>query len=909
VRAVSGGVLEAGPGQIASLSFRVASSSSGDVEFIESLSLPKDWQPIIPLGVFTLRPAEVQSRIIAFAIPTSAAAGRYEISYSVRGQSDYGIQDVETVAVTVAPLSKLAIMPEEKPEAVIAGREYHVELRFVNQGNAAAAIGTQVASDRDYPAQLDLKEFTLDAGRDQVVTLSVGTDRNERQMRQHTVEVRALDAQSGKLLAGVAITVNVIPRVSGSPDLYHRLPAQVCLRAMGGGSANGWQTEISGAGSLDEAGTRKVDFLFRGPDAHDDGVFGMRDESRLNYRTGRMELALGDQSYGFSPLTEYYRYGRGTGFGINGRGGLGFGAYYLGSRWELPRETEVGAYVKQSLKDNWLRLNLLRKSRDAGATANAQALDAVLWSLEGCAHPAHHMSLSAEYGRSNYDDAGPVTDDAYRVELEAGARNRYQVSKIHAGPDYQGYYHDCDYTTGAVVVPVGAGTEARASYGRWEQNLDLRPDQTTAPRESLVQFALSRTLLSRWSLSAGYEAFRSRDPIQPATDSSEGALRLAAARTSERSNFSLELHVGRERQTSPDRTHDILRVSALGAYRPSPGACFTLYGSLGGGEVQASRLLGFANNIGATVTLQARDDVQVRFGYMKYGFNSDNQAANSVIDGEVTYGRPDDAAVTLRVLRNSQSLGGRDETSYLLSYTFRFGIPVSRRKSIGAIDGAVYYEANGARTPVADAIVTVDGAGAATGRNGRFSLNSLAPAAYLVRVDRASIGPDQVTKDKCPILVQVKGGETTQLDIALVQGASVTGRVATAAPAANDSASGNAPTHGNAPYIAGEPLSATGPGEGVGLPNVLVELTSGDEVVRRVTDQSGGFQFEALRPGKWRLHVYDYNLPAFHYLEQSEMDLELKAGEHQQVAVRVLPRVRRIRMIEGGNAELSIERR
>jgi hypothetical protein len=518
------------------------------------------------------------------------------------------------------------------------------------------------------------------------------------------------------------------------------------------------------------------------------------------------------------------------------------------------------------------------------------------------------MSLSAEYGRSNYDDAGTVTDDAYRIELEGGAGTRYQLSKIHAGPDYQGYYHDCDYTTGAVVVPVGAGTEARASYGRWEQNLDQRPNQPTAPRENLVQFALSRTLLSRWSLSAGYEAFWNRDLIQPAGDSSERMLRLAAGRSSERSNFNLELHVGKQSQGSPDRTHDLLCVSGFGAYRPSPGTCFTLYGSLGSGEARASRLVGFANNIGATVTLQARDDVRVRLGYMKYGFSSDNQAANSVIDGEVIYGRPDDAAVTLRVLRNSQSLSGRDETSYLLSYSFRFGIPVSRRKSIGGIAGAVYYEANGARTPIADAIVTVDGAGAATGRNGRFGLNSLAPGAYLVRVDRTSIRPDQVTKDKCPILVQVKGGETTQLDIALVQGALLTGRVATAAPAASDSTSGNAPTHGSAPYIAGEPLSATGPGPGVGLPNVLVELTSGDEIVRSVSDQSGGFQFEGLRPGKWRLHVYDYNLPAFHYLEQSEMDLELTAGEHKQVAVRVLPRVRRIKMIEGGNAELSTER-
>jgi hypothetical protein len=91
------------------------------------------------------------------------------------------------------------------------------------------------------------------------------------------------------------------------------------------------------------------------------------------------------------------------------------------------------------------------------------------------------------------------------------------------------------------------------------------------------------------------------------------------------------------------------------------------------------------------------------------------------------------------------------------------------------------------------------------------------------------------------------------------------------------------------------------------LPNVLVELTSGDDVLRTVTDQNGSFLFEALRPGRWRLHVYDYNLPAFHYLEKNEADLELTAGESKRMLIRALPRLRRIKMIDDGKAELSIQ--
>jgi len=907
VRAVSGGLPEAAPGQVVSLSLRVTSNTASDQELIESLTLPTDWQAIIPLGVFTLHPAETQVRIVAFSLPNTAAAARYEVTYSVRSQSDYGVQDAEAVAVTVMRLSKLAILPEEKPEAVIAGQEYRVKLRFVNQGNAGVAIRPQVTSDRDYPAELDANEFALDAGRDRVATLSVKTDRNEKRMRQHTVEVRALDAGSGKLQAAVAITVNVVPRISGSPDLYHRLPVHLTLRATGGGGTAGLQPELSGSGTLDEAGNHKLEFLFSGPDTHDAGVFGRRDEYRLNYRTSDLDLLLGDQGYGLSPLTERFRYGRGTAVDAGASHDLGFGAYYLQSRWEWPPEEQVGAYVKKSFRDNWLKVNALHKER--GATENGPGLDGVLWSLEGELHPADALSLSAEYGRSNFQDRRSVSDDAYRVEVEGGrGESRYELSKIHAGPDYQGYYRDCDQTSGAVVFPVGRGTEARAAYTHWEQNLEQRPDQATAPRERLVQLNVSRRLESRWYLSVGYDDFRGRDSTRLAPcDYEERVLQVSAGRSSDTYNWHLELRGGRREDALAHRSDELRCLSVFAAYRPSPRGSFTLYGSAGDSNARASRLLGFGNNLGATATLQARDDLRVRFGYVRYGFNSDNRAANSMIDAEATYGQPDAAAWTFRVLRNSQLASARDETSYLLSYTVPFGIPVSRKKSVGAISGAVYYEANGTRTPIADAIVTVDGAGAATGRNGRFGLNGLAPGAYFLRLDKASIGPDRVTKDKCPVLAQVKGGETTQLDVAVVQGASVTGQVVTAGPAGNDSLNGSAPTEGSGRYIAGEPLNGTGPGQGAGLPNVLVELTSGDDVLRTVTDQNGSFLFEALRPGRWRLHVYDYNLPAFHYLEKNEADLELTAGESKRMLIRALPRLRRIKMIDDGKAELSIQ--
>jgi hypothetical protein len=914
VRAVGAGLLQSLPGQIISLSFQVANRTDRDQELLESLQLPADWQAIIPAAVFTLAPQELQVRIIAFSVPASAAAGRYEITYSVRSRSDYGIQDADTAAVIVLPLSKLSILPEEKPDVVIAGDEYHVKLRLVNQGNAPTPLRLAVTADSNYPAQVDVADLVLPAGSNRAVTLTGTTDRNERRMDQRSIQVKALDPKSGEIKAAVAVSFQIVPRVTGGTDLRHTLPVRLSLRATGGHGGMRLQPEVSGSGALDEASTNKVDFLFRGPDAHENGLLGRRDESWLNYFTPNLDLLLGDQSYGLSLLTERYRYGRGIGLDTAAHG-LGFGTYYLRSRWEWPPEQQIAAYVKRSFGGDWVKLNVLNRER--GGTDTAPPLDAAIWSLEGAAHLTHDIGLSAEYGRSNHDDGARASDDAYRMELEVnrGAR-RYQFSKLRAGPSYQGYYRDCESTSGTVILPLGSRTQGQVSYERWEQNLDRRPQEATAPRQRLIQANVSRNLKSNWYFSLDYEDFRCEDLLLPtASDHEEHAWGLSVGHTAEAHSLRLELRAGDQHDAAAQSADQLERLSLYANYRPSPRRSFTIYGSLGNSEVQESRLLGFSNNIGVSVNWQPKDDVLFRLGYLRYGFDSDNRKADGVIDSETAYVLRDNSTVTFRVLRHSQALGDQGETSYLLSYTIPFQIPVSRKKSVGAISGAVHYVRNDTRTPIANAIVTVEGAGAATDRNGRFGLGPLAPGRYLLSVDRTSIGPDRVTAEAFPRPVLVTGGETAQIEIPVVDAARVSGRVLVVpADQPSGGVAGAAPRAG-ALVLPADGLAGPGGSQGVevgapqGLENVLVELTSGEEVARRATGADGAFVFEGVRPGKWRLLVYDYNLPAFHYLETPALDLDLTAGESKDVLVRVLPRVRHIKMIEDGNADLAVERR
>ncbi len=51
---------------------------------------------------------------------------------------------------------------------------------------------------------------------------------------------------------------------------------------------------------------------------------------------------------------------------------------------------------------------------------------------------------------------------------------------------------------------------------------------------------------------------------------------------------------------------------------------------------------------------------------------------------------------------------------------------------------------------------------------------------------------------------------------------------------------------------------------------VLVELARDDEVIRMMSDEEGKFIFMNVRPGMWKFRAYDYNLPAYHYIQNPE---------------------------------------
>jgi len=899
-RLLSAAPVNAVPGAVVTISFRVTNTRARAEEYVEALSLPPGWQSIMPSGTFSLQPGEAVARVVSFVVPRTAAAGDVDLGYAVESRRDPSIRDSATVALTVAAVGKLALLVCQTPPRVVAGTEYEALLQVLNQGNSPRDVRLSAISGDEFPVRLDPGDIPLAPGGGATVRVIVTTKKTVAHRFTHVVQVTAKPVSGGKPEeeASATIMVEVTPESTKRVDPHHYLPVKLTTTAHTGSGGSAAQVELSGHGTLSDQGEAEVEFLFRGPDTTGTGYFGSRSEYWLNYAARDLTVSLGDQARTLSPLTDYGSYGRGVGFAVRpaGAGGMELGAYEMASRWTQPAEQSVGAYASAAVGDRAkLKLNLLQ--RTGSDPREAAKLREGVWSVEADATPCDALHISAEYAMSRLQgSAAAGSDAAYRIDLDGqvGRGTHYAASQIHAGPAFRGGYRDVDLVSTSVSVALGPKTLTHASYRTAQQNLALDATQLSAPDEQLLSLGVQHRVSERWTTGLDYEATSYRDRLPTASyDRQEQSLRLTAGCAARTYSAQAALRLGQQRDRQAAQTHAVQDVTLSGSYRPAAGKVFTLYAAFGSDRLPDARLLGGGTNLGASALWEVGDRLGFRLNCIAYAGQGPAQQASF----SVTYGRPTEPNWALEVWQAGPSAGQRGDLELMVSYSRPLMVPIGRKRRIGGIQGIVRDVAEPGSPGKPGVVVSVGGTAAATDRSGRFALADLPPGKYGLSVDADSIGLDRVPNVRLPIEVEVAAGRVSEVEIPITLAARLAGRVAVVTEGAP-----KLPADSEDAYVTGGPEEGGNATAGAGLAGVVIELASGEEVQRRVTDSGGRFAFERLRPGRWHLKVYESGLPPFHALENPEADLELSPGQKQEIAINVRPVQRRIRMTDDGDS-------
>jgi len=535
--------------------------------------------------------------------------------------------------------------------------------------------------------------------------------------------------------------------------------------------------EYSGSGSLDEGGTRKVDFLFRGPDVKDRSVYGTRDVLSLNYSGKNLSLLLGDRLYSISPLAERLTYGRGAETSFHS-GGLEIGSFYMETRWDEPKEKEIGAYARYKLNDKLnIKLNFLNKRKDASLSISAY--EANIYTIQTIIEPSSTFNLGLEYGHSFNKRESESEDLAHRVTLDGEVSKRvwYTFENTYAGSTFLGYYNDVLYSNGTVAVSIYRNLRGNFSYRIYENNLDLDPVKSIAPREQSYRGVLSYPFAFGTSVSLDYEVLSRKDELSPAQfDYDENIWRLGLGQSFNK--FSLQTYtemVTFQNKLISDTDKTLERYRIYAYFHPSAKQSYSLFTRIGHNSFTGDPVR--TTSIGASASFQVKNILSMGLSYQKNNLNNEKLPQQDYFISTIDFKLPNNHFVSLKVRWFKFEYIDKEDYSFFAAYTIPINISAMKKKSFGVIKGRVINRDEAGIHPLQDIVLTVDGLSTVTNQRGEFIFPSLKPGTYSLKVDQKSMGLKKITTEPIPISIEVQGGEITFREIGVSTTCQVSGRV------------------------------------------------------------------------------------------------------------------------------------
>jgi hypothetical protein len=888
VRSPSAKLLETAPGRIVTASVVVANRGTEADEIIERLTLPPGCQKVAPPDLpFRLEAGGQIVRVLAVLVPANMPAGRFDLHYAAQSRRDPSSSGSVDLAVQVTPVDNLELVVEPRPDVVLAGDVYPVKVRVRNHGNSRISVQLTHRSSLGFAVSADAAAFALEAGGSREIVCSVKTDKAFPKHTRHAVtfDVTATSTSGKTLTASQASVVEIIPLVSGNRDPFHYLPMQLRLMTLAEtGHDAQFQAELSGAGSLDEAGKHRVDFLFRGPDVQNASLFGERDEYGASYHGEHWDIDLGDRVYSLSPLTEKRSLGRGAGVTWH-EGRTTAGGFYMSTRYRRQNSDELGAFVRRDITERFsLQGNFLRKT--GGDLFSARALPQNIISLESHYRLRKLLDLRLEAGTSRSDEG--VMGYAYRAEAhgELSGRLSYAIEHAHAGPDFHGYYSDTDTTYASVSKPITPKFRMHASFNRYAGNLALNDVRSSVVnRENSWNTGLNYSLTKATELSLEWQHVKRADILEPAAyDFTSDAARIGASHNFGKLQMQSFLDLGTLDNSITGESGQFQRYNVTANWHPTARQTYSVFGSYGPSAFTGSTDKSLS--AGVSARWQVRDNLDANLSYARNQYDGLIGREQDQALASVRYQFEDKSSLSVvgrwsRAATKEATADATNEAAVMVTYSIPLSLPVSRKRSIGVLQGRLCDATNGAGLP--RVVLQVGEQFAVTDDAGCFEFPSLKPGACELRVVQDSLGARMVMATTLPMKLRIRPAETTRVEIAATPACSVSVRVMR-----YEFAGGNSPT------ASGELREAAGQAA------ATIEITNGRDIWRVQTDRTGCASFDRLPAGRWNLRVASSDLPALHTIENPERMLTLKPGEIQQVALRVLPQRRTLRLLDQG---------
>lgn len=881
IRTESSTFLETKPKEVLTLAFQVANLTARKRELVEEIELPEGWKLIIQGSPFLMEAKEGEVRLLSFFVPMKVLVGDYKVIYRVKDINDTFVNSTREIQVKVLPVLKIEIIPQDVRLYVVAGEAYETDFKVINQSNTGAQIVLKASNRGNFPIQLEENEIYLEVGEAKIVKVRIETGEDLTKLLDNFLRLKVnVENFGGEILefSGRSNT-QIIPRISGVKDKYHRLPSVLKLK---GGYNTGFHMEFSGKGTLDEEGKNEIDFLFKKPDILE-GETSDDDEEEVNYYVSlkgeKGELYLGDYSFKLSPLTESNLSAEGI-KGIWKNEKISAGGYYLNTK-DTQKEEWAAFLAGYPFDENWeFKLNCLHK--EVYGEEGLEKDD--IWSIETKVNIFKDTFMELEYARGeNESESG----QAWRgmISGRIGALG-YSFDILHADPYYPGCVRDTNSKGAAFILPLSERLSVKLSFRDKKKILNLELNEDDAPWEQSMGITLSYKL-EKGNMSIFYEDSIRKDIFSPSTsEESKDLLRLTFQQNLGKVDLYAFYEISTERDNLTGQSEKLNKFTLSTSYSPNPEWKYSLHYF---NEFDQLINSGIKSEIKLDIRHQLKRGSSLDFSWKaNIGEEIDiNHQLNLKIQHKFPKGDIIELGGGYSFSGNSFDEGS---ASLTVSYQIPLSIPVSLKKNIGVVKGRVYDAEDPNLSGLEKVILTMSGMATVTDKKGYFIFRALEAGDYYLGIDYRSIGQDKITTMKMPLEITVQQGEETEINLGVTRKVLLKGRI----------------VRFDFPESSLMQEESQWEEKG-GMNNILLEMRSDGEIRRCLSDNKGYFIFNDLRPGKWTFEILNGDLPRRHYVEDYTKEFEFKPGEEKEISLRVLPKKRTIIMIEEATEVIKLE--
>ena len=875
--------IKASPKDVISKSCRLRNPYIENAAYRMIVELPDGWSLVMGDGKVALAPQQSVLRVVSFRIPSNASSGTYNARIVLESDETSDILDSTNMEITVLPTPQIELMQLGiVKNQLIAGEKVKFEISVSNTGNVPLDVTFDSQISDPGKVQTKPSPMRLEKEETAIIPVEVGFADNIVKVENvtHSFRVKAFCDGYRELTVEKSLTnsFTIFPTSSGKVDEYVRLPGELSFRANVENrdkARSGGQIELKFEGSLDEEETKGVDVLYCGPSPDKNLVFFTKDETaHIAYNTENFGIFLGDGFYDLTPMIDSSRSGRGveidTDFDV-----LSFDAYYARSSKGSTLEKALGAELIIPIdENNEISINLL--DTDVNESGSSVLKDKTIWGIRGQFGKKDESNIDIEYargGNSNDPDKGEaIRIDGRLQDKDFNLRFRH----IDSEPNFPGNYRDQKYDEIAAQVPLGNDFDINGSWRRQRRNLDGGLLDWSKFDERNISVGANYNVPGMANISLDYIDKINRDVSEtPRFDNMERFWRLAVSLNVGNVTLGGRWELGDNEDRLRDAT--ILHISQLGmlSWKVSDDLFISGYANyLRGDSMDINRPstirtgLNFNFDLNQSTMLSSgfACDVQ-RHSYRRWN-----------IPVTFRHSFPNGDQLEIRGRHTIRSRGGHSDsdTAVMVEYSIPLGIATERRKNIASIRGTVRDMENN-NTGMKGVLVRAGDKASLTDDEGRYSIKGLPLGKYLLIIQGNNL-ENKITIPRTPMQVDLPGG-TVNLDFDIITASTVSGKVFIPSPDDESKI--------------------------ITLKDVLIEISSGDEIERTMTDENGEFAFSDQRPGKYTLTVDSKNLPQHYHLEKAVYEFELKPGDEFTIDAQVVEDIVKVQIIKSG--ELKTE--